>query len=318
MQVALHNVGLPEKVKRIIFVCHSMGGLVTRAYLTDFRDEVRDKVGFIYFFATPSSGSDLATLGRTFLRNTQLANMSPIEGDAFLRDLQARWLSAGYGRSIASYCAYETKPTPLGIVVPWPSAFGLCNEGVIAVEADHMEIVKPANIDAKSHVAFRTAYQASLLQSHAPALKLVPASALRLLYERATDQFVFVFNGVVKSSAGAADAVTDVYARVYVGNGNEPVPFGANDVSCTRSGQAVGIPFLFAAAELSCTFRKSLGELSRRTLMATGEYRISISLETDDKRGYSAQYCMTLDRDDVADLFGRVGQFSPYYSLCRG
>ena len=99
MHLALTSHRLPERYKRIAFICHSMGGLVTRAYLVMHRDALKDKIAFLYFFGTPSSGSQIATIGEMFLPNTQLKDMSPSVGDDFLRGLQEMWLAAGYGRS---------------------------------------------------------------------------------------------------------------------------------------------------------------------------------------------------------------------------
>ena len=42
--------------KRVIFIVHSMGGLVVRQYLLKYRESV-NKIGFIYFYATPTTGS---------------------------------------------------------------------------------------------------------------------------------------------------------------------------------------------------------------------------------------------------------------------
>ena len=43
----------------ITFVCHSMGGLVTRAFLLKYR-AVAPKIRLVYFFATPTTGSPYA------------------------------------------------------------------------------------------------------------------------------------------------------------------------------------------------------------------------------------------------------------------
>jgi hypothetical protein len=66
---------------------------------------MKDKVASLYFFGTPSSGSQMATIGRTFLPNAQLKDISPSTGDDFLRELHEMWLAAGDGRAVASYCA---------------------------------------------------------------------------------------------------------------------------------------------------------------------------------------------------------------------
>ena len=55
----------------LIFVVHSMGGLVTRALLTKYRD-IAQRVKLIYFFATPTTGSEQALKLRERLMQLQL------------------------------------------------------------------------------------------------------------------------------------------------------------------------------------------------------------------------------------------------------
>ena len=47
------------KHKKVFFLTHSMGGLVTRAFLLKYRDLAK-QVAFIYFFATPTTGAAVA------------------------------------------------------------------------------------------------------------------------------------------------------------------------------------------------------------------------------------------------------------------
>jgi triacylglycerol esterase/lipase EstA (alpha/beta hydrolase family) len=49
--------------KKIIFLSHSMGGLITRAYLLKNKDTAARTL-FTYFFSTPTTGSQIASLLR--------------------------------------------------------------------------------------------------------------------------------------------------------------------------------------------------------------------------------------------------------------
>jgi pimeloyl-ACP methyl ester carboxylesterase len=49
--------------QEIVLLVHSMGGVVARAYLNKYRDAAQ-KVNFIYFFATPTTGTKVASRRR--------------------------------------------------------------------------------------------------------------------------------------------------------------------------------------------------------------------------------------------------------------
>jgi pimeloyl-ACP methyl ester carboxylesterase len=148
----------------IVFVCHSMGGLVTRAYLLDARLPPA-KVPFIFFFGTPSAGANVAEIARHLSANPQLGSMLPLDDNTYVKTLREQWLSTtddpslDYPRKISSYCAYELKDTWGVRVVPELSATYLCNRATTAILADHLDIVKPANPDSETYVAFLAAYK---------------------------------------------------------------------------------------------------------------------------------------------------------------
>jgi pimeloyl-ACP methyl ester carboxylesterase len=319
MHVVLTANEILKKHQRFIFVCHSMGGLVTRAYLTAYADEVRDKLAFLYFFATPSTGSAIATIGRHLFPNTQLEQIARDTGDAFMRDLQSDWLAAGYGRTVASYCAYELKPyLGVALIVPWASASGLCNEGLISIEADHGRMVKPRNLNDKPHLALRAAFLQNIENKSLERTKLIPAKRIDLHYDEPLQLFSFSFKGVVKSVRGSGDAIQEVYATLYSPDGQSRIPFGDSDYECTKDGQEAKTPFLFAASEISCTFSQRLGALTRPALSTSGVHRIAITFETDDKRGHSVEYCFRLDPGDLKDLFepSGLGLRIYHYAIC--
>lgn len=147
--------------REVIFVVHSMGGLVTRSFLTKYRTYAK-KVPFIYFFATPTTGAAIASLARLVSPNPQFTKMMPMTSDAYLADLQRAWLASPELAAIPAYCAYEQKSTMGLQIVEQQSATNLCNTRLDPINANHSEIVKPANRDAASYEALLTVYRARM------------------------------------------------------------------------------------------------------------------------------------------------------------
>ncbi len=152
----------------ITFVSHSMGGLITRAFIVKYRQTVAPKIRLLYFFGTPTTGSPYATLAKLVSRNQQFGEMYPMSADtdSYLGVLQSNWLAANLG--LKSYCGYETLPTyGLGIIVDRQSATNLCTERLDPIDADHIRIVKPSGSSSMSYRALKDA-----IQETAPAGKL--------------------------------------------------------------------------------------------------------------------------------------------------
>jgi pimeloyl-ACP methyl ester carboxylesterase len=157
MRLRLRDAGIEDK-KRIIFLAHSMGGLVARAYLLKYKD-IAPHISFMYFLSTPTTGSQLASLVSLASSQPQLVDMKVDISNAYLGNLVRQWLAAGV--EFPSYCAYEKRAT-FGInVVTFESGSALCNKALDPIDADHFSIAKPADQDADVYVAFRNAFQQS-------------------------------------------------------------------------------------------------------------------------------------------------------------
>jgi hypothetical protein len=142
--------------QRLVFLSHSMGGLVTRAYLLKNRN-VAEHTFFAYFFSTPTTGSQIASIAQYLSNNPQLTKMKSLKAEDYLADLLRQWLAAGF--SFSSYCAYEKKPTRgVSLVVNMDSAVALCTKAVDPIDADHVGIVKPTSQNSASYIAFKAAY----------------------------------------------------------------------------------------------------------------------------------------------------------------
>ncbi len=151
------------KHKQIIFLAHSMGGLVTRAMLINARPPA-SQIPMIFFFATPTGGADVAGIASHLSENPQLKDMLPLDGGGYVKDLLELWLQTSddprlnYPNAIASYCAAERLATWGVLIVPENSAIQLCNRETRTVITNHTGIVKPENARADSYVYFKAAY----------------------------------------------------------------------------------------------------------------------------------------------------------------
>lgn len=76
----------------IVFVGHSMGGLVALRYLVNHR-ELLNKVPTIVLFATPQEGAQIASVGKYVLNNDATRQLIPLDGNDFLKILNDDWRS---------------------------------------------------------------------------------------------------------------------------------------------------------------------------------------------------------------------------------
>lgn len=126
----------------IVFVAHSMGGLVVIRELQHFRNRL-EQTPLVVLYATPAAGSQIATIGDLFLTNPALGPMRPADGNEFLKALDDDWTDTPRPQT-KIVCAYETKPTDSVLIVPWSSASRHCDEAAKAIEdSSHLTIVKP-------------------------------------------------------------------------------------------------------------------------------------------------------------------------------
>ena len=160
----LNNDRVISDRDRIAFVGHSMGGLVTRAFLIQARLPPQ-KVPLIYFYGTPTAGANAASVAYLVSRNPQFGNMAPFVPGTYVESLAKKWLATsedqatGYPRRIWSFCAYEKKEYFGKIVVEQLSATYLCNVQPRAILEDHIDMVKPESRTSDAHVYLTRAYQ---------------------------------------------------------------------------------------------------------------------------------------------------------------
>lgn len=138
----------------ICFVTHSMGGLIVKEMLLVAAEGRTDYVNFadaakgVVFLSTPHNGSGLAkaaTALRTLHRSTA-AVRDLRRNSAHLRQLGDRYRDWCDGKSIRNLVMFETHPTKGVRVVDESSANpGLAQVRPIPIDADHLDISKPAD-----------------------------------------------------------------------------------------------------------------------------------------------------------------------------
>ena len=140
--------------REVVFVAHSLGGLVTQRYLLTHRERAA-QAKFIFFYATPETGAQIAAAGRAFSGDPLLDAMFPGNHNDYLLNLENEWIAAKF--PIPRYCAYEKKAMKGILIVDRLSATRQCTDTAIPINEDHSGIVKPCSRDADSYVALRNA-----------------------------------------------------------------------------------------------------------------------------------------------------------------
>lgn len=142
--------------REITIVSHSMGGLVTRAFLLKYR-KIAPKIRFLYFLATPTTGSPYAALAGIVSKNPQFGAMYPMNSDSYLGFLQSSWLAADLG--LKSYCSYEKRKILGQLIVDRQSATNLCTQRLDPIDADHIGIAKPRDRNDTPYLALQDAFK---------------------------------------------------------------------------------------------------------------------------------------------------------------
>ncbi len=154
----------------IVFVTHSMGGLVALRELLTHR-EIVPKVKGLVLFATPQEGSQISSIARVVANNIALDQLLPADRNGFLRQLNDDWISLPNRPQV--HCAYEKKPTGGIVIVPWESATRFCDRTADPIDADHVAIVKPDRPEHDAMVTLTNALDTFVLnQALKPALEL--------------------------------------------------------------------------------------------------------------------------------------------------
>jgi pimeloyl-ACP methyl ester carboxylesterase len=155
MRLVFDNAELFKTHKHVIFVCHSMGGIVIRGYLKRYQANAA-KVQLISFYSTPTAGAHVTKLAQFLSNNPQLRGMLPANADNYVSDLERDWRALPY--RVLSHCAYEIKDTYGIRIVDEQSASALCDGPVDPLNRNHIDIVKPADRQDLVYTSFRQAF----------------------------------------------------------------------------------------------------------------------------------------------------------------
>jgi hypothetical protein len=147
-----------SKHQEVVFVCHSLGGIILQDLLLTHR-EYAEKVRFIYFFGTPQTGAQIAAIAHVFNGDPLLEAMIPGDQNAYLADMEQKWKLADF--KTVRYCAYETKTYNSVLVVGYLSSTRNCDKSYLAIDENHVGLVKPSSRTHDSYSALVNAIQAN-------------------------------------------------------------------------------------------------------------------------------------------------------------
>lgn len=153
---------LPRDEHPIVFVCHSLGGVIVKQMLRYLDDKapsdksieaLLSRITGVVFLATPHLGSKVASLAERFRLITnrsqivlQLTEYNPAldELNAWFRDWENRPQVRVFYETYS--LSFMRKVVPKSVGDP-----GLKNVTAEAIEGDHFQIVKPLHRDAEVH-----------------------------------------------------------------------------------------------------------------------------------------------------------------------
>lgn len=144
--------------KQVIFVAHSMGGLVTETFLLRHR-ELAKKTPMIFLFSTPHEGAHISAIAKLISGNPGLETMISGDKNQYLDRLHRDWLVAKDAGDFPTEirCAYETLDTYGVRIVTRLSATRLCAGDSPPINSNHIDMFKPAGRTSDAVVALRAA-----------------------------------------------------------------------------------------------------------------------------------------------------------------
>ncbi len=236
----------------IVFIAHSMGGLVTLRHLLAQREQLA-KVPVLILLGTPQEGAQIASIAKYVMKNDALLQMMPADRDGYLRNLNDEWRSIkAPARRPVIRCGYEKQATFGQMIVPWSSATRFCDGAASALAADHLGIVKPAGPEDDAVILVVNALNEFVIGKTLAAKLETPD----FIHEN--DQFIFkLSNAYAKQKArvinSGAQPLKFTIAEVSdpglsVWPDDTPRELGGNESSDLRFGLAYG------ASETTYTF----------------------------------------------------------------
>jgi hypothetical protein len=155
-----------DNYRQIVFVTHSMGGLVVREFLNRFTQKrsLIDKVPMLYLVSVPSSGAAIAEAAQAISESNQIAAMERLPDNQWLQANQQNWLANPLSKKVKVYCTVETETTFGVMVVGRDSAIPFCTERFLAIPRNHIEVAKPTGLKDDIYIGLSVALQETLLK----------------------------------------------------------------------------------------------------------------------------------------------------------
>lgn len=206
----------------VVFVGHSMGGLVAMQLLLNKRNRI-SQVPLMVLYATPQEGSTLAAIGKAFSPNPALAQMVENDPDSFIVALDNNWAHMLDDPSIKKIkprlvCAHETKSIYNFKVVSKFSSTKFCDGARNGIgDADHISIAKPSGERAHVVLILANELKKVLGSDRTPRLGL-------LGFEKVGDSWVYdkgYFN--VENSGAILQNETTFPVRYYLSKPSPPL-----------------------------------------------------------------------------------------------
>lgn len=162
----LNDYGLVDEYEDIVFISHSLGGLVVKQMLleevTEKKEVILKKVSGIFLFSVPSQGAPAAEFVAklpSILPGRLVADLKTIDVNTYLNNLENSWRSfvqaQPHPRTFKILCAFETEPVGsiVGVtVVPEQYTATICDNRPQPTVENHISIVKPATMNAPVYI----------------------------------------------------------------------------------------------------------------------------------------------------------------------
>jgi alpha-beta hydrolase superfamily lysophospholipase len=176
----------------LVFVCHSLGGLVVKQVLRIAADQpgtpmgrILDRTQGVVFLATPNAGSDLATwMDRLRVVLLPSAAAEDLKAHSpYLRDLNVWYREWAPREDIATLVFVESGRTHGAVVVdPTSGDPGIPGVRPIPLDADHLAIAKPSSRDDTLHKTIRRFLEERLPPPAAAPVLMVPGNGKRRIF----------------------------------------------------------------------------------------------------------------------------------------
>jgi tetratricopeptide (TPR) repeat protein len=272
------DAGVFARHREVVFVCHSLGGIIVQQLLLTVREHAT-QVPFIYFFAVPEEGSQIANLGRWFSSDPLLETLFHGNENAYLLNLENQWKAAHF--KIRRYCAYEKKPVKgTFLIVDRLSGTRNCDEVPVPINEDHFGIVKPNDTEHESYVALRNAIKAN------------PISPKR---------------GIAKSGAQAGTLKGVILANEAGGSPVPKVQVSAVGASLTETGEGGGFRLQFPSIQPGEVVEVTVNKPGY-TVVNDVQLRVVLP-KNPDAEPLILLLCKQEDREEWARRFYRLKSF---------